>query len=142
MNDRFQQFVTAQRPPAPAPQLVKQGEPEADDAARPEAYEAVRRIRSFSFADVVFRFHNGAAQAFPAYALRTWLADGAGRRLTLIWPEGEVSMTGRHLVQLEEHLMRRIVAEFRQVAPMAADSVPDGTPVIETLEIRPLGGDG
>lgn len=138
MNDRFQQFVSGQRPAA-TPQLVKQGEPEADDVAQPAGYEAVRRIRSFSFADVVFRSHNGAAQAFPAYALRTWLADGAGRRLTLIWPEGEVLMTGRHLNLIEEDLMRRIVAEFRQVAPSAADAVPAAVPVIETLDIRPLG---
>lgn len=135
MNDRFQQFVR----PTASPQLVKQGEPVADDDARPSGYEAVRRIRSFSFADVVFRFHNGAAQAFPAYALRTWLADGAGQRLTLIWPEGEVSMSGRHLDLIEEDLMRRIVAEFRQVAPSAAADLPTGVPVIEMLEIRPLG---
>lgn len=133
MSDRFQNYVR----PAAA-QLVKNGEPIADDEARPKGYEAVRRIRSYSFADMVMRRHDGSAQAFPAHALRTWIADGRGRHLTLIWPEGEVSMTGRHLDLIEEDLMRRIVAEFRQVAP-SADDVADGVPVIETLDIRPLG---
>lgn len=129
--DRFGSF-------SDKPQLVKAGEP-VDDEARPATYQAIRRIHTFRFSDVVFRYHNGAAQAFPSYALRTWLADGSGRRLTLIWPEGEVSLTGRHLDQIEEPLMRRIVAEFRQVPPFAGNNMPEGVPVIETMEIRPLG---
>ena len=49
-------------------------------------------------------------------------------------------MTGRNLSLIEEDLMRRIVAEFRQVAPSAVDTVAEGSPVIETLKIRSLGG--
>lgn len=133
MTDRFQQYVGAQR----GPQLVKDSEPE-DDPARPDGYQAARRIRSFHFSDVVFRTHKGAAQAFPWAQLRGWVRDDTGRRLTFVWPEGVVVLTGLHLDQLEEDILRRILAELRQVAPAEAGKVPEGTPVIFTMEVVPL----
>ncbi len=130
MTDRFQQHVAQGR----SPQLVKDRDPQ-DDPATPDGYAAVRRIRSFHFADVVFRRHDGTTQAFPWVYLRSWLGDGKGTRLTLIWPEMVVSLTGRHLDTIEENIMRRIVAEFRQVAPGQADQVPAGVPVILTMDV-------
>ena len=133
MSDRFQEFVASAR----GPKLVKSGEP-ADDPAQPDHYEAVRRIRSYQFADVVFRTHRGAAQAFPWSQLRSWIRDDAGRRLSFLWPEAAIILTGRNLHQFEEDVMRRIVAELRQVNPAALETVPDDVPVIETMEIRPI----
>lgn len=133
MTDRFQQFVGGQR----GPQLVKDGEPQ-DDPAQPDGYQAARRIRSFHFADVVFRSHTGAAQAFPWVQLRGWLRDETGRRMTFVWPEAVVKLTGRHLDQLEEDVMRRILAELRQIAPAHADKLPAETPVIVGMEIMTL----
>ena len=123
------------------PKLVKNSAPD-DDPASPDGYQAVRRIRSFQFADVVFRTHRGAVQAFPWSHLRTWAHDDTGRRMTLIWPEVVVVLTGRGLDNLHEDLMRRIIAELRQVAPGQADAVPPGLPVIESMDITPLDGEG
>lgn len=134
MTDRFQQFVNGAR----GPQLVKDGEI-ADDEARPKGYEAVRRIRSFHFADVIFRTHRGAAFTFPWGHLRGWLCDETGRRLTFAWPEGTVELTGRHLDALEEDVMRRIVAELRQVKPGEADTLPEGVPVIIGMDVTLTG---
>lgn len=135
MTDSFQAMIQGAR----TPQLVKDAGPKeqapADDAARPESYEAMRRIRSFHFSDVVFRQHSGAAQAFPWGFMRSWLCDETGTRLTLVWPEAVVTLTGRHLDLIEEPMMRRIVAELRQVAPGKAAAVPAGVPVIITMEI-------
>jgi hypothetical protein len=79
-----------------------------------------------------------ARQAFPWAHLRTRFDDGTGTRLTLIWPEAEVLLTGRNLDQLEDDMQRCIVAEFRQVEPNAALDLAEGAPVIERMEIRAL----
>lgn len=129
-DSRFQQRLAALN----GPQLVKDAP--QDDAAEPASYEAVRRIRSFHFYDVAFRFHTGAVQAFPWAHLRGWLRDDDGRRVSFIWPEAMVVLTGRHLDTIEEDVMRRIVAELRQAAPGEADTIAAGVPVITGLEVH------
>lgn len=119
-------------------QLVKDGPPQ-DDAAKPDSYEAVRRIRSYYFSDVIFRSYRGSAQAFPWSYLRSWVIDETGRRMSLIWPEAVVILTGRNLGAFEEDVIRRIVAEFRQVRPGQGDGVPPSLPVIETMEVTAMG---
>ena len=133
-DNRFQKYVTAN-----APQLVKNDVPE-DDPARPNDYQAVRRVRSYAFNDVLFRSHTGAAQALPWAYLRSWLIDETGSRLVMIWPEIEVSLTGRHLGRFEEDLQRRIIAEFRQAKPGLAGSFPADEPVVDTMQLSPVGG--
>ena len=110
----------------------------ADDPASPTGYEAVRRIRSYSFSDVVFRSHTGAAHAFPWSYLRSWLCDETGTQLTLIWPEMVVSLAGTGLAQLQEDLRRRIIAEFRQAKPGEVMTAAPGVPVIHTMKIEPI----
>ena len=133
----FQALIREREARQPLGTAAKAAVPE-DDAARPDGYEAVRRIRSYHFADVIFRSHRGAAQAFPWSHLRSWLRDDGGQRMSFVWPEAVVVLTGRHLDRFEEDVMRRIVAEFRQVTPGDGGSLLPGVPVIVTMEISTL----
>lgn len=134
-NGKFQEHVTRTQA-RQVPAVVEA--PPADDAACPPVYEAVRRIRSFNFSDVVFRSHTGAAQAFPWSHLRSWLCDETGTQLTLIWPEMVVSLSGTSLQLLQEDLMRRIIAEFRQAKPGEVMAAAPGVPVIHVLKIEAI----
>ena len=137
MTDNPFQTLIREREAKQQPAAAKPPPPE-DDPARPASYEAVRRIRSYHFADVVFRSHRGAAQAFPWSHLRSWLRDDTGRGMSFVWPEAVGVLTGRHLDRFEEDVMRRIVAEFRQVTPGDGESLLPGVPVIATMEISLL----
>lgn len=132
MSDKFQQYVAAARPAAPA---VGPDEKPQDDPARSDSYRAVRRVRTFAFPDVWFTDHTGLGQAFQWAHLRRMVRDAAGTRLMLIWPDGEVTLTGRHLDQLHEDIQRRIISEFFQVTPGLADAVPAGEPVVTSLRV-------
>lgn len=138
MTDSSYAALVREREGGSRPELVKDSVPE-DDAANPDGYEAVRRIRSFHFSDVIFRSHRGSAQAFPWAYLRSWVIDETGQRMSFIWPEAVVILTGRNFRVFEEDVMRRIVAEFRQVRPGQGDDVPPGLPVIETIDIAAIG---
>ena len=131
MSDKFQQFIAGVRPQAAASQEDKP----QDDPARSDGYRAIRRVRTFAFPDVWFTDHTGLGQAFQWAHLRRMVRDATGTRLMLIWPDGEVTLTGRHLDRLHEDIQRRIVSEFFQVTPGLADAVPAGEPVITSMRV-------
>lgn len=131
MTDKFQQFVAGMRPAT--------DDQADDDPIRADGYRAVRRVRTFAFPDVWFTDHAGLGHAFQWAHLRRMLRDAAGTRLTLVWPDGEVTLTGRHLDRLHHDIERRVIAEFFQVVPGRADAVPDGEPVITSMRVAPAG---
>lgn len=135
MSDSFQELITGGQP---ATRLVKNGEPE-DDPIFPKVYQAVRHIRTYAPSDAAFRHHTGGVQGFPWMRLNSWLSDGTGSRLTLVWPEMEITLTGRNLHTIEDAIQRRIIGEFRQVEPDMADTLPDGIPVIIAMNFEPIG---
>ncbi len=134
MSDNYRALIEGRPTPLSTEKPV-----ERDDPAHPEQYLAIRRIFSFDFHDVLFRRHTGAVQAFPWIFMRGWLIDETGSRLTLIWPEMEVSLTGLHLDKIEMDLQRRIIAEFRQIPIGQAEMLPEGTPVIMAMSFEPVG---
>jgi hypothetical protein len=135
MSDSFQELIAGGQP---ATRLVKNGEPE-DDPMFPKVYQAVRHIRTYAPSDAAFRHHAGGVQGFPWMRLNSWLGDGTGSRLTLVWPEMEVTLTGRNLHTVEDAIQRRIIGEFRQVEPDKADTIMAGLPVIELIQFEPIG---
>lgn len=134
MADKFQQFIASARPQAGVPPEEPQ-----DDPIQATEYRATRRVRSFRFPDVWFTDHTGLGQAFQWAHVRRMIKDGKGTRLTIIWTDGEVALSGRHLDKLEQDIQRRIIAEFYQVTPGMADRVPGDQPVITSMKISQVG---
>jgi hypothetical protein len=134
MSDKFQQFVAGVRP-----QTATRSDETQDDPAQAAEYRAIRRVRTFAFPDVWFTDHTGLGQAFQWAHVRRMIKDGKGTRLTLIWTDGEVALTGRHLDRLEEDIQRRIIAEFYQITPGTADQITNDQPVITSMKIAPIG---
>lgn len=131
MSDKFQQFVAGVRPQAAVPQE----DAPKDDPIEAKDYRAVRRVRTFAFPDVWFTDHSGLGQAFQWAHVRRMMKDAGGTRLSMIWSDAEVALTGRHLDKLHEDIQRRIISEFFQVAPSMAGDVPAGEPVILSMRI-------
>ena len=131
MSDKFQQFIAGARPQATA----LQEDALKDDPIEPKGYRAIRRVRTFSCPDVWFTDHSGMGQAFQWAHVRRMMKDAAGTRLTMIWSDAEVTLTGRHLDKLNEVIQRRIISEFFQVPPSVAGDVPEGEPVILSMRI-------